>query len=103
MVQSMNITIGHTMQREMQSSRRVKANQPRLVALLPYKIGSQSAINLAAAMQKSLQTRVVRLFNDRPNVILARRGVRNLINWGNSYVDLDISLLRVLRIYNRFG
>src|SRR5574337_590560 len=71
--------------------------QSRLLAILPYKIGSQSAANLAQALEQSLQQRTVRLYNDRPNPNFIRRGVRTLVNWGCSRSDVHCD-----RIFNQF-
>jgi glutathione synthase/RimK-type ligase-like ATP-grasp enzyme len=38
-------------------------------------------------MEELLKQRVVRLYNDRPNTLLAKRGVLNLIHWGVSGTD----------------
>lgn len=41
---------------------------------------------------------MVRLYNDRPNILLARRGVKNLINWGNSHVQTVTGNPRIINV-----
>lgn len=55
----------------------------RPLVILPYKIGSSSARNLAAAMTEKVNYRVRRLFNDRPNPTFVAHPWTRLINWGN--------------------
>jgi hypothetical protein len=56
----------------------------RPIVILPYKVGSNSARNLAERMSLLLSYRVRRLFNDRPNPTFVVRPWTRLINWGNS-------------------
>src|SRR5579859_3112423 len=67
----------------MLSKKNVKQRWP--LVLLPYKIGSNSARELALSMEKLLNYRVRRLFTDRPNPTFVAKPWHKIINWGNSH------------------
>ena len=70
------------------------------VVLMPWKIGSQSAGNLATSLSTALNARVRRLYTDDRSRFVGR-SINTVINWGNS-VQPDQPRLNDARVINAF-